>query len=75
LTGCSGGRGRCIVFEDGVFGWLDDFIVYHGFAVDVGGSRFAGTVVVGFFGGLVVGVFGLEGYTVKEEWGIWRGRE
>jgi hypothetical protein len=33
--------------------------MHDGLAVDVGGARFSGAVVVGFFGGFVVGVFGV----------------
>lgn len=49
------------VIDDGVFRRFDDFVVDDGCAVNVGGAGFTRTVVIGLFGGLVVGVFGREG--------------
>ena len=57
------------IVDDGVFRRVDPGGVVRGFAVNVGGAGFSGTVVVGFFGGFVVGVFGVEGYAVE----MWRG--
>ena len=57
-----GSRFYVRLVNDGIFGGFDNFVVHDWLAVNIGGSRFSGTIVIGLFGGLVVGMFGVERY-------------